>query len=358
MNDKIRELLINIEVCRCNEQYEKGSEILRTSIKKYPNNSELLDAYSRFFKNEQVIKVPTRGGSDIAIKNLHVNVDAASNNRLNIILNNLDKRFIKENKINILWNQHSYDQPGIQSISKKGIIKDLDKIVFVSSWQYDRFRLIHKIPEEKSIVIKNAISDIDLIEKAKKIKIIYVSTPWRGLDILLDSFELLKRDDVELDIYSSTIIYGSDFYDRNEKMFKPIFIKAKNMKNVNYKGYASNQSIRKAIQNSHIFAYPCIWEETSCISAIEAAMAGCNLVTTNLGALPETLAEWPIYVNYDSNKANLIAKFSEALEFSIDNYWESSNQIKLLDQHNYFKRFWTWKTRKNDWTKLFSELGL
>ena len=37
-----------------------------------------------------------------------------------------------------------------------------------------------------------------------------------------------------------------------------------------YHGFKPNDVVRKALSEAHIFAYPSIWVETSCISAIEA----------------------------------------------------------------------------------------
>ena len=51
----------------------------------------------------------------------------------------------------------------------------------------------------------------------------------------------------------------------------------------------------------HIFAYPSIWHETSCIAAIEAMAAGCEIVTTNLGALYETCSPFGRFINFDRN---------------------------------------------------------
>ncbi len=60
-----------------------------------------------------------------------------------------------------------------------------------------------------------------------------------------------------------------------------------------------------------MFAYPCIWEETSCISALEAMASGLYCVTTNYGALYETCGEFPIYVNYTDNYEKLAENFAE-----------------------------------------------
>ena len=59
------------------------------------------------------------------------------------------------------------------------------------------------------------------------------------------------------------------------------------------------------LKKMHIFAYPSIWPETSCVAAIEAMAAGCETVTTNLGALYETCSPFGTFVNFDRNLDSL-----------------------------------------------------
>jgi glycosyltransferase involved in cell wall biosynthesis len=51
--------------------------------------------------------------------------------------------------------------------------------------------------------------------------------------------------------------------------------------------------------NYDLYVYPSIFEETSCVSAMEALAAGVHVITNNLGALYETCSEWPVYVTYN-----------------------------------------------------------
>ncbi|MFM7987117.1 MAG: glycosyltransferase, partial [Candidatus Fonsibacter sp.] len=108
----------------------------------------------------------------------------------------------------------------------------------------------------------NATDPIELVHNlGDKIKLIYTSTPWRGLSILIRAVEILNktRDDFKLDVYSSTKIYGDKFHEREEENFKELFEKCKNTPNINYFGYASNEDVRNALSNSHIYAYPSIF---------------------------------------------------------------------------------------------------
>jgi glycosyltransferase involved in cell wall biosynthesis len=298
----------------------------------------------------------SKGGSDLAYANLINRLSSEDLKDINLFINRLSEDLLKSNLTNILWNQHSYDQSPIRGYLNKELVNKVQYFVYVSNWQYEKYRYHFQIPENRSLVIKNAVPSIELKTKPKKIRLIYTSTPWRGLDVLLDAFSILNRDDVELDIYSSTIIYGSQFNEQNEKIFKPLFQRAENMKNVNYHGYASNEDIREALLQAHIFAYPCTFEETSCMSAIEAGMSGLNMVTTNLGALYETVNSWGRLVGYEANKSNLAKKFAFALNRAIDEYWSDETQIRLLEQHTYYKKFYSWDTRINEWKNFLSQV--
>jgi glycosyltransferase involved in cell wall biosynthesis len=300
--------------------------------------------------------INSKGGTELLHANLIERLGKEDLQGINLFINQLSEKVIKSGQINILWNHHSHNQTSVQGYLNKELLKKVQYFVYVSNWQYEKYRHHFQIPENRSLVIKNAILPIELKTKPEKIRLIYTSTPWRGLDVLLDAFSLLGRDDVELDVYSSTIIYGSKFHEQNEKDFKALFQRAASMKNVNYHGYASNEEVRAALLRAHIFAYPCTWEETSCLSAIEAGMAGLNLVTTNLGALYETVNSWGRLVNYDSNKINLTQKFAFALNLAIDEFWSKETQERLQAQHIYYKKFYSWDSRISEWRNFLSQI--
>ena len=297
-----------------------------------------------------------QGGTELQHANLIKRLGKDDLQGINLFNNGLVEEFLKSGQVNIFWNHISYDQHNILGYLNKELVDKVQYFVYVSNWQYEKYRYHFQIPENRSLVIKNATPSVELQPKPKKIRLIYTSTPWRGLDVLLDAFSILGRDDVELDVYSSTIIYGTQFHDENEKHFKALFQRTKSTKNVKYHGYASNEEIREALLRAHVFAYPCTFEETSCISAIEAGMAGLNLVTTNLGALYETVNTWGRLVNYDSNKINLAKKFAFALNRAIDEFWEKETQIRLQEQHVYYKKFYSWDSRISEWRNFLSQL--
>ena len=63
-----------------------------------------------------------------------------------------------------------------------------------------------------------------------------------------------------------------------------------------------NQEIITALNNSHIFLYPCIWPEASSISLIEAIRCGCLAIHPSLGALPETACNATVMYDFDEDK--------------------------------------------------------
>ena len=230
-----------------------------------------------------------------------------------------------------------------------------DWYVFNSHWSAEKYRMVFKLPPHKCTVIKNAIDVFPghaVYKQGQKLKLLYTSTPWRGLSVLLGAMQLIKNPLIELDVYSSTQIYGDAFKEKNDDTYKPLYDQAKQLPNVNYKGYISNEDLMKQMYNYHIFAYPNIWEETSCISAIEALSCGLHSIVTNYGALYETCSEWPTYVQYDSNYRNLAAMFAYAIEGIAKQLHTKGMQDMLTEQQKFYKKFYNWNNRKHEWTNF------
>ena len=117
------------------------------------------------------------------------------------------------NKPTIYWNQLSYDQGAIQFLKEPEWIEKIDRFVFVSHWQAERFRQMFNIPGYKTAVFKNACIGVTPRRHGVRdtIRLCYTSTPWRGLEVLLEAWEILKPKNAELHVFSSCKIYGEEF---------------------------------------------------------------------------------------------------------------------------------------------------
>ena len=297
------------------------------------------------------------GGSENQLKLLLKYLPDESFKDINLILNNTDHDLLEKNRKNVLWMQHFINQKEAQNLGSKDYVDKLDYIVFNSNWNFEKFGYQFKIPENKSVVIRNAIEKINFQEKPReKISLIYHTTPWRGLPHLLKIFKSLDLENIELNVCSSTIIYGKKFDDIYGKKYENIFNECKRAKNINYLGFIDNKKIIELLKKTHIFAYPSVWPETSCISAIESMAAGCEVITTNLGALYETCATFGTLVGFDKNFDNLEKKYRKTLLSSIKNFWSEQNQKKLKLQHETINTTYSWNVRSTEWKKFFDQV--
>ena len=155
---------------------------------------------------------------------------------------------------------------------------------------------------------------------------------------------------MELYVYSSTIIYGTDYDLKHGSEYTTLFERAKNMKNVFYMGYAPNTEVVQALQSAHIFAYPSMFEETCCLAMIEAGAAGCRIVGQNLGALAETGGEFATLVPIQIEKEKIVQRYTKALNEAVDNYW--NDEPMLQKQSQYFNHFYSWERIVSQWHEM------
>jgi glycosyltransferase involved in cell wall biosynthesis len=262
------------------------------------------------------------------------------------------------NKPTIYWNQLSYDQQAVQFLTEPENVDAINQFVFVSHWQAEQFRKQFNIPGFKTQVIKNACLGVEQRESGprQKVKLCYTSTPWRGLDVLLTAWEVLKPEDAELHIFSSTKIYGAEFAEASEAQYQELYDKCNTLPNVVYRGTVSNEELRAELPTFDILAYPNTFEETSCIAVIEALSAGLRVITSNLGALPETTEGWARMYPYMVSKELHALKFADILDEEIHKIKTGELNSHLELQKQVYASRWNWNQRINEWTSFLNTL--
>jgi glycosyltransferase involved in cell wall biosynthesis len=251
------------------------------------------------------------------------------------------------------------EDPESSRLSDPMYRKKFDKFVFVSNWQMEKYNEVRGVEYNRSTVVKNSIVPIDTTKRTKsdKIRLIYHTTPHRGLQLLVPAFvELCKRhDDITLDVYSSFKIYG---WEQRDEQYQELFDICRNHPNIKYHGTVSNDEIREALLSADIFAYPSIWKETSCLSLIEAMSAGLLCIHPNLAALSETSMglTWMYQWNEDANAH--AGGFMQVLHQGIEVMRNQREAIEadLKLQKIQVDRVHGWNNKANEWKALLESI--
>lgn len=264
-------------------------------------------------------------------------------------------RDIDSKLIPIYWLHDLPGDPESEHLHRGGYNR-FEKLVFVSNWQMQSYIDYYKIPWYKCIVLQNAIDPIPSVEKNyDKIKLIYHTTPHRGLQILLPVFVKLaeKYDNIELDVFSSFKIYG---WEQRDEPYKALFDLCKEHPKINYHGYKPNEEVRKALQEAHIFAYPSIWLETSCISLLEAMSAECLCVHPNYGALYETAGNLTWMYQYQEDQRDHMASMYFELDLAIQSIKDDHLISSLKTNKSFVDSVYNWPRRTNQWETFLTEI--
>ena len=298
-----------------------------------------------------------RGGTELQFEYLRKHVEPSLLNQVEICTSVPGKIPLHPTKLNILWQKNSWDQPNLNPwFSDKSNHDKYDWYVFNSNWNFEQFTKRFDLPREKCVVIKNGIEEVQPVitqyKKGDPIKIIHHCTPWRGLSVLLGAMQLVNNPLISLDVYSSCEVYGKDFAEANDESYKALYEQARQLPNVNYIGYKPNEYIKENLKDYRMFVYPSIWEETSCISLLEAMAAGLYCITTNYGALYETGAEFPMYVPYSNDYKSLARKFAGSIEMAASSLQDSEIVEHLKMQKKFVNHFYDWKIKGNTWDRF------
>ena len=93
-----------------------------------------------------IIRNPTpKGGTELQFGFLEKYVDKSLLDQVQICTSVPEKIPLDSNKLNILWQKNSYDQPNLHGwFSDRANHKKYDSYVFNSHWNHEKIRMIEK----------------------------------------------------------------------------------------------------------------------------------------------------------------------------------------------------------------------
>jgi UDP-glucose:(glucosyl)LPS alpha-1,2-glucosyltransferase len=284
---------------------------------------------------ESELSVNSKGGTEMMRQRL---VDNVNKDVLAKVAVHLSRpREVYSDVPNVLWCHDLAEDPE-NKILRDGGWNQFQHFVFVSSWQRDQYIVRFGIPYSKCSVISNAVEKTFAPYKKnmETIRFVYHTTPHRGLELLVPIFDALCRDfdNIHLDVYSGFEIYG---WEQRDAAYKDLYKKIEDHPNMTYHGVKSNDEVLKALDNAHIFLYPNIWKETSCIALIEAIKSQVICIHPNYGALPETASNATIMYDWNED-ANVHANYCYAITKQV--------LTQMMADDNYFYGF-TYSDRFN-----------
>ncbi len=221
--------------------------------------------------------------------------------------------------LNLLWVHYWIDQPALADLDDPACRDQWDAFVCVSRFLADALAQRFQIPRERLQVIENAVgrpfeslyADRDALAAAKfgvPTVFAYTSTPFRGLLTLADAWRRLTvahgvvngaangaangtgngaaPPPAVLRVASGMALYGLP----DDPGAARLLAWLDQLPAVERVAPMAQTQLAGWLRTVHWLAYPCTWIETSCISVMEAYAAGCRVLATDLGALPETCA--------------------------------------------------------------------
>jgi len=267
----------------------------------------------------------------------------------------------------ILWLHTTSTMPVVEALENQEERDAYDGFAVISEWQRDQYYQHFNIDSSKTSILRNAIAttfsgifpeNTSIVKvKSQPPVLAYTSTPFRGLNILLAVFPLIRAaiPGTRLKVFSSMKVYQIS---ETEDEYTELYRQCQETEGVEYIGSIPQPDLARELQSITVLAYPNTYPETSCITVMEAMASGCRIVTSNLAALPETTAgfatlipiqeDWEVYKN----------QFTEAVIQILQNFMSVDTENHLRRQVDYINNYCTWSVRAEEWIKWLSSINV
>jgi glycosyltransferase involved in cell wall biosynthesis len=250
------------------------------------------------------------------------------------------------------WTGDSYDQPITLGLGDPRVVRYFDAFLAVSDWQADQMCRHSGFPRDRTWILRNGVhlEYFSGREQRHPQRLIYTSMPWRGLALVPTLYqELLKTlPALELQVCSGYEVYQGSTPPPQHlvREFEQVCAQLRPLSGVALRGNIPQQELAREFMRASLFFYPNTFEETSCISALEAQAAGTPCISSARGALPETIGDAGILIEGEPGSPEYMQRFAAAAHTMLSDplQWQQYSQRALA------------RAKKSDWQLIAGEL--
>ncbi|HEY0833409.1 MAG TPA: glycosyltransferase, partial [Azospirillum sp.] len=266
----------------------------------------------------------------------------------------------------ILWMQHAVDEPAAEMLADPRARACWDGFAFVSLWQMETYLAAFGLDRGRCRVLRNGIAPafaglfpagIDIAAtKPWPPVLAYTSAPFRGLDVLLDSVARIRADipGTTLRVFSSLEGYQVP---AEQDPYRDLYRRCRETEGVEYVGAVSQDALAHALREATALAYLNRFAETSCIAVMEALAAGCLVLSSRLGALPETGAGFARLIPVPADAAEHARRFAEVARTALAEQHAdpAAADRRLRAQVDHVNARMTWTVAARAWREWLEE---
>jgi glycosyltransferase involved in cell wall biosynthesis len=267
----------------------------------------------------------------------------------------------------IMWCQHDVDQHAVQNLTRAQEQAAWNGFVMVTDWALDKYHNAFNIPREKMSVKRNAIAPMfenvadkpAFFQRGAAPELVYSSTPFRGLDVLLFAFPMIRAaiPDCRLKVFSSMGVYQMS---GEQDDYQVLYELCRSIEGGEYMGSVPQTELASAFLDADIMAYPNTFPELACIAVMEAMASDCLVMTSNLGALPETTAGHGFLLDVEGNLLQFANAYARLVIDTVNkaNADPDGFEEHLARQKAFANKTYTWKARAQEWEQWLLTLML
>lgn len=218
----------------------------------------------------------------------------------------------------------------------------IDKIIVLSEWHKSFFKSYYQyIPDNKLMIIGNGITCSNfnplIFSQKQKNRFIWVSNLNRGIERCVEIIQMIHNEfpDTELYIFRD-VGNHQDFIDS-----------IKDLSYIHFCGNVSNEQIIEEFKKSEYWFYPTTFSETFCVSGLEAQMAGCVAIATNVASLNTTVGNHGYLIENKLSNEEITSEVIKVMK---------NDKLKniLKDKGQKWAKEQDWSVISKKWVKLLN----